>query len=283
MDKKMLIEVRKEKSELTCSPSRMTVSAIYRTFFDPSHVYLIVGGLGGFGLELIQWMIGRGARNIMISSRRALNPEKWSGYQRRCVDFWCTEQNVNVQFSALNIGNEVSTKLNPLCHCQLMTFQMEAFQLVRTCLKFGPLGGVFHTAMVLNDRIFEDQTVEDFKAQANAKYHGTRNLDKATRELCPAMPHFVYFSSVSAGRGNDGQSSYGMANSSAERIIEWRRQDGYSGIAIQWGTIADTGIIFDGLHKDNNTVFAGTVPQRMYSCLATLEKFFGWNHPIVSW
>lgn len=52
---------------------------------------------------------------------------------------------------------------------------------------------------------------------------------------------FVIFSSVSCGRGNAGQSNYGMANSVMERICERRRSDGLPALAIEWGAVADVG------------------------------------------
>lgn len=49
----------------------------------------------------------------------------------------------------------------------------------------------------------------------------------------------MVFSSVSCGRGNAGQTNYGMANSVMERICERRRSLGYPALAIQWGAIGD--------------------------------------------
>lgn len=66
-----------------------------------------------------------------------------------------------------------------------------------------------------------------------------------------------------------------------ERIIEHRREDGFPGIAIQWGAIGDVGVILENM-GDNNTVVGGTLPQRMPSCLAALDLFLSWNHPIVA-
>ena len=60
----------------------------------------------------------------------------------------------------------------------------------------------------------------------SCKVVGTRNLDKATRELCHStLEWFVVFSSVTSGRGNAGQANYGYANSVMERICERRRND----------------------------------------------------------
>lgn len=41
------------------------------------YVYIVVGGLGGFGLELADWLILRGARKILLTSRRGIS----NGYQ----------------------------------------------------------------------------------------------------------------------------------------------------------------------------------------------------------
>lgn len=58
------------------------------------------------------------------------------------------------------------------------------------------------------------------------------------------------FSSQTAARGNSGQTAYGWANSTMERIIEQRRYDGLCGQALQWGAIGDVGVIID-----NNGMF----------------------------
>lgn len=146
----------------------------------------------------------------------------------------------------------------------------------------GTLGGVFHLAVVLRDSLFENQTAQKFKEATEAKYFGTMNLDEATRKYCSKLRWFVAFSSVSAGRGNAGQTNYGWSNSTMERIVEQRRKDGFSGIAIQWGPIGDVGIILEKM-GDNKTVVSGTIPQRIPSCLSCLDMFLAMDHPIVSW
>ncbi|XP_011883711.1 PREDICTED: fatty acid synthase-like, partial [Vollenhovia emeryi] len=46
--------------------------------------YVILGGLGGFGLELTNWLILRGARNVVLISRTGMK----NGYQRMKVCLW---------------------------------------------------------------------------------------------------------------------------------------------------------------------------------------------------
>uniref|UniRef100_A0A8C4QVB8 Fatty acid synthase n=1 Tax=Eptatretus burgeri TaxID=7764 RepID=A0A8C4QVB8_EPTBU len=104
---------------------------------------------------------------------------------------------------------------------------------------------------------------------------------RITRKLCPDLDWFVVFSSVSAGRGNAGQSNYGLANSAMERICEKRHRDGLPALAVQWGAIGDVGVVMENM-GDNETVIGGTLPQRMASCLDTLDGFLARNIPVVS-
>lgn len=59
---KVLLRLRDEEPEKVLVPKPMKVRAVCRTLCHPQHSYLITGGLGGFGLELAQWLINRGAR-----------------------------------------------------------------------------------------------------------------------------------------------------------------------------------------------------------------------------
>lgn len=107
-------------------------------------------------------------------------------------------------------------------------------------------------------------------------------MDELSRKRCPDLQHFVVFSSISSGRGNAGQSNYGMTNATAEQIIEQRRSDGLPGLAIQWGPVGEVGM-FANMQKGKKTreIF-GMVPQRIASCLESLDYLMCQNYPIVS-
>lgn len=147
--------------------------------------------------------------------------------------------------------------------------------------KLGPVGGLFNLAAVLRDDVLENQTEADFKTVCVPKVDGTKFLDVASRELCPSLDYFIAFSSVSCGRGNIGQTNYGLANSAMERICEARQALGLPGTAIQWGAIGDTGLVLENL-GDNETVVGGTLPQRMASCLQTMDLFMQQPHPVLA-
>lgn len=256
---KVVIKVRDEEATKTMQPATKLINAISRTYMHKEKSYILVGGLGGFGLELGHWLISRGARNLILTSRSGVK----TGYQSLMVRRW-TEKGVNVSIDT----NDVTTLKG-------------AQKMLRDAAKMGPVGGIFNLAAVLRDGLMENQTEADYKSVCVPKVDGTKNLDTASRELCPDLDYFICFSSVSCGRGNIGQTNYGLANSAMERICEARQATGLPGLSIQWGAIGDTGLVLENL-GDNDTVIGGTLPQRMPSCLQTMDMFMQQPHAVLA-
>uniref|UniRef100_A0A8C9SU62 Fatty acid synthase n=1 Tax=Scleropages formosus TaxID=113540 RepID=A0A8C9SU62_SCLFO len=254
---KVLLQVSLSVTSYFAPP--LVLPAICRTYCPSSHSYIITGGLGGFGLELAHWLTERGARKLVLTSRSGIR----NGYQAKRVREW---QSMGVQ--VLVSTNDVST-LEGTEH------------LIAEAGKLGPVGGVFHLAMVLKDGMLENLTPDLFKEVNKPKYDGTIHLDRVTREHCLELKYFVAFSSVSCGRGNAGQSNYGFANSTMERICEQRRHDGLPGLAMQWGAIGDVGVVLETM-GGNDAVIGGTLPQRISSCMEVLDRFLNQPLPVMS-
>lgn len=149
-------------------------------------------------------------------------------------------------------------------------------------LAHGQIASIFNLAAVLRDSILENQTVERFIECVGPKAVATRYLSDLTRILCPKLKHFVVFSSASAGRGNAGQSNYGLANSIMERIIEQRARDKLPAKAIQWGAIGEVGLVAEMVGNKLDVEVAGTFQQRIASCLHVMDKLLMSPQPIVS-
>lgn len=149
-------------------------------------------------------------------------------------------------------------------------------------LSYGQIGGIFNLAAVLRDSILENQTSEKFVECIAPKAVATRYLSDLSRILCPHLQHFVVFSSASGGRGNAGQSNYGMANSIMEQIIEQRARDKLPAKAIQWGAIGEVGLVAEMAGNKLDVEVAGTLQQRIASCLIALDKLLTAPQPIVS-
>uniref|UniRef100_A0A8C3V264 Fatty acid synthase n=1 Tax=Catharus ustulatus TaxID=91951 RepID=A0A8C3V264_CATUS len=257
---KVMIKVQEEEKEYPLRKSEpVKISAISRTSCPPTKSYIITGGLGGFGLELAQWLVERGAQKIILTSRSGIR----TGYQAKRVEEW-KALGIKVLVSTSDIGTLEGTQL-----------------LIEEALQLGPVGGIFNLAVVLRDGMIENQTPELFLEVNKPKYSGTLHLDRVTRKKCPDLDYFVVFSSVSCGRGNAGQSNYGFANSTMERICEQRHHDGLPGLAIQWGAIGDVGILMKTM-GNKDIVVGGTIPQQMSSCLEVLDVFLNQPHPVMS-
>ncbi|XDA81106.1 hypothetical protein R6Z07F_011082 [Ovis aries] len=257
---KVVIQVREEEQKAVLHGTKPTqMAALCKTFCPAHKSYVITGGLGGFGLELAHWLVERGAQKLVLTSRSGIR----TGYQARQVREW-RRQGVQVLVSTRDVSSLDGTQ-----------------RLITEAAQLGPVGGVFNLAVVLRDAMLDNQTPEFFQDVNKPKYNGTLNLDRVTREACPELDYFVVFSSVSCGRGNAGQTNYGFANSTMERICEKRQHDGLPGLAVQWGAIADVGILVE-LKGTNDKAIGGTLPQRITSCLEVLDLFLNQPHPVLS-
>lgn len=155
-------------------------------------------------------------------------------------------------------------------------------EVVAEALKLGPVEGIFNLAVVLRDGIFENLDLKMFSDSLAPKALATKNLDKISRKLCPTLRQFVVFSSMSCGRGNAGQSNYGIANSIMERIVEERHRVGLPAKAIQWGAIGDVGLLAQFQLSNMDKAVSGTLPQSISSCIEVLDRLLISADPIVS-
>nr|XP_050028975.2 fatty acid synthase-like [Dermacentor andersoni] len=256
---KIVLEIQPEKTiQKNEVPRPLIVEATTRTWFYGHKSYVITGGLGGFGLELAEWMVNRGCRKLLLTSRSGVR----TGYQRLCLHRW-QEAGAKVIVSKIDASEEDGAR-----------------KIIEVATAMGPIGGIFILAVVLRDGLLENQTAEAFEKVFRIKINGTRHLDEISRQACPELDHFVAFSSLSAGVGNVGQTNYGYANSAMERICELRAARGLPGLAIQWGAIADVGAFHEAMGDD--ATIAGTTPQRISSCIKLMDRFLNQNHPVVS-
>ena len=156
-------------------------------------------------------------------------------------------------------------------------------ELITQANHMAPVNGIFSLAMVLNDRLFINQTLESWDEAMQAKVPSITNLDTLSRQLCPHLQYFVAFSSKTSGRGSAGQTNYGYANSYMERVCEQRRESGLPALCVQWGAIGDVGVFADNFDSEevHSRGIGGTVPQRIHSCLSLLNHFLRSEHTIV--
>lgn len=247
---KVLIKVRD-----TERLGKEKINAMPRVYMNPLKSYIITGGLGGFGLELAQWLAIKGARYLILTSRSGFK----TGYQTLVVN--------RLRKAGVNVIIDSHSD---------MTTEKGAQKLLQNSNKIAPVGGIFNLATTLCDKVLQNIDENDFKIVCSAKVDGTFYLDKFTRKMCPLLDHFVCFSSVTSSRGNVGQTNYGFANSAMERICEKRKKEGFPALAIQWGAIGDVGLIVETFGAED-VIVSGTSTQNISSCLEVLDWLM--KHP----
>ena len=123
---KLYLQIRnEEKSAVTPAPP-VKVKTATRTFFDSHKSYIIVGGAGGVGLEMINWMVERGAKHLVLTVRSGLT----NAYQHRCIENWRRDG-----------ATVVVTKHSCITYEQTVPLIVEA-------QKLAPIGGIFNLALV---------------------------------------------------------------------------------------------------------------------------------------
>ncbi|XP_076294051.1 fatty acid synthase-like [Lasioglossum baleicum] len=253
---KILIKVGNEKE-----PLNTPLLGYPRFYADPDKSYVLVGGLGGIGLEMADLLVIRGAKNLVFVSRNGIK----TGYQQMRTSVW-KSYGVNV----LIISGLDASKRDD---CEFI---------LKSAEKQAPVDGVFNLAALLNDCLCVDQTEQRFAEVMKPKVGITKQLDLLTRTICPKLRHFVVFSTLSSGRGCPGQTSYGMGSAAIERICERRIEEGLPAMAIEWGAVGDVGIAAKILEDKEQYVYEGTLHQRISSCLEELDKFLCHSRPIVA-
>ncbi|KAJ3659564.1 hypothetical protein Zmor_011248 [Zophobas morio] len=251
---KCLIKI-KENGRFFSKPE-IRVLAYPRTYMDPDKCYVIVGGLGGFGFEFARWLIQRGATKLILNSRREVR----SGYHALWLQKW-NNQGITV------VANTFDTSTIDGAEC-----------LLNFANNLAPVGGIFNTALHIKDDAMVDQTPEDFALVAS-KIYSVQNTDMLSRKLCKKLEYFVMFSSIASSIGNEYQSNYAFANSAVERICETRKAEGLPSMAIEWGPLADVGIL---VRLKTNIQLLETQRQKLGSCLEAVDQFLQLNEPVFS-
>lgn len=223
---KLVISFAEERVESSAAAACVPLQP--RVQLHPDKEYLVVGGLGGLGFELVQWLAERGARHITITSRSGVR----GAYQREVLASLASKRRLKVTVTDANVAS--------LADARTLVKHIEAER---------PLGGVFNVAMVLADKRFMDQDEKSFAAASNIKAAGAANLDLVTREICGGLDIFLVTSSIVAYFGNEGQANYGYGNSAMERVVEQRFADGLPALAMQLPAISDVGWLLDNSHR----------------------------------
>ncbi|KAK7702439.1 putative PKS/NRPS-like protein biosynthetic cluster [Diaporthe eres] len=185
--------------------------------FPDNRTYWLVGLTGGVGLSLCEWMVQRGARSFVISSRSPNIEAAWLDEMRA--------KGVVVKVSECDVTNESQVRA--------------LYQEVSSSMP--PIAGVAQGVMVLEDTSLQDMTLDQLLAVTKPKVEGSIYLDRLFSDN--VLDFFIFFSSVSTVVGNHGQANYAAANAFMASLAEQRRARGVAASVIDIGPIAGIGYI----------------------------------------
>lgn len=186
--------------------------------FSSDSSYLIVGGLGGIGRSLAQWMAQRGAKFIVLASRNAQSSDLASflktfhGTGTVCVARQCDVSNAS--------------------DIQHMVQQAED--------EMPPIRGVVHAAMILQDALFGNMTYEQWKSALSPKVIGSLNLHEQFQS--PDLQFFITLSSATGILGNTSQANYTAGCTYQDSLANYRAARGLPGISINLGSVKSVGV-----------------------------------------
>ncbi|MGY0585780.1 MAG: SDR family NAD(P)-dependent oxidoreductase [Paraglaciecola chathamensis] len=182
--------------------------------------YLVTGGLGGFGLRTAEWLIEKGAKHLLLISRRGPSSKEAADFLLKCQ-----ANGISVRAEACDVTDKSAlARIIKLCGNELPA-----------------LKGVIHAATLINDGLIRNLDHEKIKTSLAAKLCGAQYLDELTRTL--ELDLFVLYSSATSLLGNPGQASYVAANSWLEALTATRRKLNLAATCVRWGAIDDVGFL----------------------------------------
>ncbi|OQY01079.1 MAG: hypothetical protein B6I26_05635 [Desulfobacteraceae bacterium 4572_130] len=114
---------------------------------------------------------------------------------------------------------------------------------------FGKITGVIHGAGMIEDKLIQDKTLEQFNLVFDTKVKGLNSLISATKN--DNLKYFIMFSSIAARTGNKGQVDYAMANEVLNKTAQKYAKENQNCrvISFNWGPWAG-GMINNSLKKE---------------------------------
>ncbi|KAH7305159.1 polyketide syntase 2 [Rhexocercosporidium sp. MPI-PUGE-AT-0058] len=226
----------------------------------PEGTYVISGGLGSLGLEVAAHLVEKGARRLVLLSRRSLPPRKdWDVLTGTMVDaiskikaleeLGASIHVLSVDLSAPNSSSGLGAKLDGL--------------------NLPPIRGVVHAAGVLEDQLVIATTASSFSRVLAPKIDGALAL----HVLFPpkVLDFFILFSSCGQLFGFPGQASYASGNAFLDSLAEHRRQQGDNTVAFQWSSWKGVGGMGD------NEFVEAEVESRGFTSITRSEAFAAWE------
>jgi len=215
----------------------------------PDGTYVVTGGLGGIGSQLIGWLADQGATSLLLPVRSTSGLSAAAAASLGQLE----QRGVKAQLLALDLSDPEGW--------EVLAAAAAALPL--------PVRGFFHAAGRLDDGLISSQSAERLGRLLGPKWVGWRTLE---RGLAGQPVEFgVAFSSMASLLGSPGQSCYAAANGALDGACGVARG---ARLAIQWGPWQGAGMAGTLTDRDRQRLAVhgvGTLsPDRAFEALERL-------------
>ncbi len=181
--------------------------------------YLVTGGLGALGLEIAEYLAAHGARHLVLTSRRSPS----DAAQQR-IDALREQRGCEVRVVAADVANPHDVA--------------RLFATVQAELP--PVAGIVHAAGEIGTTPLQSLDDAEVDRVFAGKVWGGWNLSEATADM--QLDFFLSTSSIAAVWGSFGQTAYGAANAFLDGLAWRQREQGVSGISVNFGPWSAAGM-----------------------------------------
>ncbi|KAI1339087.1 ketoacyl-synt-domain-containing protein [Xylariaceae sp. FL0016] len=188
--------------------------------------YILIGGTGGLGRSMARWMVGRGARHLVLVSRSG----SATGKVKDLIDE-AAKSEAQIVVRRCNVADPADVE-------ELVNFGLDGMP---------PVKGLIHGAMVLRDVLYEKMTFEEWSTVVESKVQGGWNFHRAL--VNKPLDFFVAISSVAGMVGNRGQAAYAAANCFLNALVQHRLAQGMPASSLDLTAISDSGYLAEDLEK----------------------------------
>ncbi len=182
--------------------------------------YVVAGGTGSLGLSIAEWMVKLGAKHIALLSRSGAREDVKERIEA------LRKQGTQVVVPAVDI-----------------TDKQELNSVLESLRKDRPIKGVVHAAGLFELCPIHELTTQRCSQLMANKVLGMQWLDQLTEQ--DELDFFAGYSSIASAWGSAGNFHYSAANQVVDAVVQRRKQQGKTAIALNWGPWADSGMVSD--------------------------------------
>ncbi|KAL8974550.1 MAG: hypothetical protein Q9197_001228, partial [Variospora fuerteventurae] len=182
--------------------------------------YIIIGGLGGLGRYVCQWLVNQGATSLHIISRSGIStPEA----QQLC--------------STLNRFPNIQLQVHLADACDRAAIS----SILSSIRGVEPIKAIINMIMLLSDAPLASMTGKEWDLALRVKIDSSNILHELTAN--DELETFILFSSIASVLGNRGQAGYNVGNAFLNALAEHRRHQGQVAVSIALGAMTDIGVL----------------------------------------